>query len=32
MTDFCDDAEKMRVFHTLSKEGFLFSYSFVNLT
>ena len=29
MTDFCDDAEKMRVFHTLSKEGFLFSYSYV---
>ena len=29
MTDFCDDAEKMRDFHTLSKEDFLFSYSYV---
>ena len=27
--DFCDDAEKMRDFHVLSKQEFLESYSYL---
>ena len=27
--DFCDDAEKMRDFHRLTKEDFLSSYSYL---
>lgn len=28
-TDFCDDKEKMKDFHTLSKDEFLESYSYI---
>ena len=32
MTDFCNDAEKMRDFHILSKQDFLSSYSYLTET